>query len=173
MSFYGYRSTEMLREIAKWADGRATLNTPTLQPHSSHKAIQHRNTPAVEEILCQCTSEILEFKEGWVSVVCKLFYVFIHLLREYYVILSSSHKLRCNIFLPLHFKVLHVAIHFAYWLRSCTFQFTKYSIFIQWKHSGIFQSNEWFPNVTKVFSQFGACHCMNNAIYGQRFLLRI
>ena len=26
---------EMLREIAKWADGRATLNTPTLQPHSS------------------------------------------------------------------------------------------------------------------------------------------
>ena len=25
MSFYGYRSTEMLREIAKWADERATV----------------------------------------------------------------------------------------------------------------------------------------------------
>ena len=54
-----------------------------------HKAIQHRNTPAVEEILCQCTSEIWEFREGWVSVACKLFSVFVRLLREYYVILSS------------------------------------------------------------------------------------
>ena len=35
MSFYGYRSTEMLREIAKWADGRATVYTPKLQTYSS------------------------------------------------------------------------------------------------------------------------------------------
>ena len=35
MSFYGYRSPEMLREIAKWADGRATVYTPKLQTYSS------------------------------------------------------------------------------------------------------------------------------------------
>ena len=36
MSFYGYRSPEMLREIAKWADGRATVYTPKLQTYSSN-----------------------------------------------------------------------------------------------------------------------------------------
>ena len=35
MSFYGYRSTEMLKGISKCADGWATVNTPTLQPPSS------------------------------------------------------------------------------------------------------------------------------------------
>ena len=55
MSFYGYRSPEMLREIAKWTDGWDTVTHATLHSYRRHLYIPMSTVRNIKEMQRICT----------------------------------------------------------------------------------------------------------------------